>query len=159
MRSGFQGWRRRQHSISHDNFYGEWTFSDLAGYRAGKPLKYRITCCGSSSKLNLTQLSLFSQNDLKLTKTFTLMLGLRYQRQTNIYDRDNWDPRIGFAYAIGNSTVISGGVGIFDQLLGFSTFDWINRFDGNREYEIVIYIPGWPTPFATVSIRPLSVGR
>ena len=39
-------------------------------------------------KLSQTQVGLFSQNDLKLTKTFTLMLGVRYQMQTNIHDRE-----------------------------------------------------------------------
>ena len=156
MRSGFQGWQRRQHSMYQDNFYGEWTFSDLASYRAGKPLKYRITCCDPSSKLNLTQLGLFSQNDLKLTRTFTLMLGLRYQRESKIYDRGQWNPRIGFAYAVGNSTVIRGGAGIFSQLLGFNTFDLVNRLDGRRIYEIQIDNPGYPDPFASGSVRPRS---
>jgi hypothetical protein len=156
MRSGFQGWQRRQHTISHDNFYGEWTFSDLASYLAGKPLKYRITCCDPSSKLNLTQLGWFTQNDLKLTKTFTLMLGLRYQRESSVYFPDEWEPRVGFAYAIGNSTVIRGGGGIFDQVLAFSTFDLINRLDGKRLYEIQIDNPGYPDPFASGSIRPRS---
>ena len=115
MRSGFQGWQRRQRSVYQDNFYGEFTFSDLASYRAGKPLKYRITCCDPFIKLRQTQVGLFSQNDFKLTRTFTLMLGVRYQMQTNIYDKDNGDPSIGFAYAIGNATVIRGGIGIFSN--------------------------------------------
>jgi TonB dependent receptor-like, beta-barrel len=156
MRTGFQGWQRRQHAIAHGNFYGEWTFSDLASYRAGKPLKYRITYGDPSSKLNLTQLGWFSQNDLKLTKTFTLMLGLRYQRESDIYHKDQWNPRIGFAYAVGNSTVIRGGAGVFSQLLGFNTFDLVNRLDGRRIYEIQIDNPGYPDPFASGSIRPRS---
>src|SRR5207247_11320013 len=101
MRSGFQGSHRRERSFSEDNFFGEFTFSDLASYRAGKPLKYRITCCDPSFKMGQTQVGFFSQNDLKLTRTFTLMLGGRYQIQTNVHDRNNIDPRIGFAYAIG----------------------------------------------------------
>jgi len=156
MRSGFQGWQRRQHSLYQDNFYGEWTFSDLASYRAGKPLKYRITCCDPFIKLRQTQIGLFSQNDIKFTKTFTLMLGLRYQMQTNIYDRDSWDPRIGFAYAIGNSTVIRGGAGIFSQLGSFNTIESIAQLDGKKIYEIQIDNPGWPDPFASGSIRPRS---
>jgi outer membrane receptor protein involved in Fe transport len=88
MRSGFQGWHRRNHLFSEDNFFGEFTFSDLATYRAGKPLKYRITCCSPSFDFTQTQAAFFSQNDFKLTKTFTLMLGMRYSAQTNIRDRN-----------------------------------------------------------------------
>jgi TonB-dependent receptor-like protein len=156
MRSGFQGWQRRQHSLYQDNFFGEWTFSDLASYRAGKPLKYRITCCDPFITLRQTQVGLFSQNDLKLTKTFTLMLGIRYQRQTNIYDKDSWDPRIGFAYAIGNATVIRGGIGIFSQLVNFNQIESVAQLDGRRIYEIQIDNPGWPDPFASGSVRPRS---
>ena len=156
MRSGFQGWHRRQRSISEDNFFGEWTFSDLASYRSGKPLKYRITCCDPLSKLSQTQVSLFSQNDLKLTRTFTLMLGARYQIQTNIRDRNQVDPRIGFAYALGNATVIRGGVGVFSQFVSFGQVETVSRLDGKRTYEIQIDNPGWPDPFASGSLRPRS---
>jgi hypothetical protein len=156
MRSGFQGWQRRQHTDSHDNFYGEWTYSDLASYLAGKPLKYRITCCEPYTNLTLTQLGWFTQNDIKLTKQFTLMLGLRYQRESVIRNPDQWNPRIGFAYAVGKSTVIRGGAGVFNQLLGFSTFDLVNRLDGIRKYETQINNPGYPNPFASGIIQPQS---
>jgi hypothetical protein len=156
MRSGFQGWHRRELSISEENFYGEFTFSDLASYRAGKPLKYRITCCEPSFEMSQTQVALFSQNDFKLTKTFTLMLGARYQIQTNIHDRNNLDPRIGFAYAIGNATVVRGGAGIFTQWFRDSEIQKYGRFDGKRLYEIQVDNPGWPNPFAAGSVRPLS---
>jgi hypothetical protein len=156
MRSGFQAWHRREQSLSQDNFFGEFTFSDLASYRAGKPLKYRITCCEPSFESSQTQFSLFSQNDFKLTKTFTLMLGARYQIQTNIHDRNNFDPRIGFAYAIGNSTVIRGGSAIFSQWSRFEDLQTFRRLDGRRLYEIQIDNPGWPDPFASGTLRPRS---
>src|SRR5678816_3995629 len=81
MRSGFQGVYRRDRSVSEDNFYGEFTFSDLASYVAGKPLQYRITCCDPVVNPGQTKLAFFSQHDLQLTRTFTLLLGLRYQYQ------------------------------------------------------------------------------
>src|SRR5262249_20652682 len=115
MRSGLQGTYLRRASLSEDNFYGEFVFSDLASYRAGRPLKYRITCCDPNYTISQTQVAFFFQNDFKVSKTFSLMLGLRYQIQTNIHDRNNFDPRIGFAYAIGNATVLRGGAGIFSQ--------------------------------------------
>jgi hypothetical protein len=154
MRSGFQGWHRREQSLSEDNFFGEFTFSDLASYRAGKPLKYRITCCQQSFGFSQTQLSFFTQNDIKLTRTFTLMFGARYQVQTNSSDHNNVDPRIGFAYAIGNSTVIRGGVGVFSQWNRFDDIKTSRRLDGKQLYELQIDNPGWPDPFAAGSVRP-----
>ena len=155
VRSGFQMLHRSERSISEDNFYGEFTFSDLNSYRAGTPLHYRETCCDPLFELSRTQISLFSQNDFRLSNTFTLMLGVRYQGQTNISDRGNVDPRIGFAYAIGNETVIRGGFGVFSQWVNFNTIA-NTRLDGQRVYEIRIDNPGWPDPFASGSIRPRS---
>ncbi len=155
MRSGFQMLHRRERLISEENFYGEFTFSDLASYRARTPLHYRLTCCDPSFELSRTQASFFSQNDFRLSNTFTLMLGVRYQVQTNINDRGNVDPRIGFAYALGNETVIRGGFGVFSQWVNFNTLA-NNRIDGQRVYEIRIDNPGWPDPFASGSIRPRS---
>jgi hypothetical protein len=156
MRSGVQGWHKRLSSLSEDNFFGEFTFSDLASYRAGKPLKYRITCCDPLFEMSQTQVGFFSQNDLKLTKTFTLMLGARYQAQTNIHDRNNFDPRIGFAYAIGNSTVVRGGSAIFSEWLTDNEVQTYRRLDGKRLYELQVDNPGWPDPFAAGSVRPRS---
>jgi outer membrane receptor protein involved in Fe transport len=146
MRSGVQAWHRRLTSFSEDNFFGEFTFSDLASYRAGRPLKYRITCCDPLFRMSQSQLGLFSQNDLKLTRTFTLMLGARYQIQTNIRDRNNFDPRIGFAYAIGNSTVIRGGSGIFSDYLADSEVLAYTRVDGNVFTRFKSIIPGGRIP-------------
>ena len=156
MRSGVQAWHRRVRLFSEDNFFGEFTFSDLASYRAGSPLKYRITCCDPLFRMSQTQVALFSQNDFKLTNTFTLMLGLRYQVQTNVRDRNNFDPRIGFAYAIGNSTVLRGGSAIFSQWARFDDLMEFRQLDGVRRYEIQVDNPGWPDPFASGSIRPRS---
>ncbi len=156
MRSGVQAWHRRERFFSEDNFFGEFIFSDLASFRAGKPLKYRITCCDPLFRMSQTQVAFFSQNDFRLTNTFTLMLGARYQFQTNIGDRNNFDPRIGFAYAIGNATVIRGGAAVFTQWVRADDIRRFRRVDGDRLYEIQIDNPGWPDPFASGSIRPRS---
>ena len=156
MRSGVQAWHMRQSINSEEDFFGAFTFSDLASYRAGRPLQYSRKCCDPLFEMSQTQVALFSQNDFRLTNTFTLMLGVRYQIQTNIRDRNNFDPRIGFAYAIGNSTVIRGGTAIFTGWLQANQIETFSRLDGERRYEIQIDNPGWPEPETSGSVRPRS---
>ncbi len=138
MRAGVQAWHMRQSVYSEENFFGEFTFSDLESFHAGTPLQYRVRCCDPLFKMSQTQVALFSQNDFRLSNTLTLMLGARYQVQTNIHDRNNFDPRIGFAYAIGNSTVIRGGTGLFTSFRMDRLIETFGRLDGERRYEILV---------------------
>ena len=157
IRGGVQAWHMRQSIFSEEGFFGEFTFSDLASFRAGTPLQYRVRCCDPLFEMSQTQVALFSQNDFRLTNTFTLMLGARYQVQTNIRDRNNFDPRIGFAYAIGNATVVRGGTGIFTGWRIDRLIETFGRLDGGRRYEILIDNPVWSDdPAASGSIRPRS---
>jgi len=96
--------------------------------------------------------SLFAQDDYRLTRTFTLNLGVRFERVTPIQEANNqlanfdpntpsglvqlgqthslypawnnWSPRIGFAWDLtGNSKwVLRGGFNIIYVLEGFNTF-------------------------------------
>ncbi len=156
MRSGVQAWHMRYRNISEEDFFGGFTFSDLASYGAGQPLQYSIRCYDPLFEWSQTQVALFSQNDIRLTNTFTLMLGFRYQMQTNLHDRNNFDPRIGFAYAIGNATVIRGGTALFTDWLRANFTEDFRRVDGERRYEIQIDNPGWPDSATSGSIRPRS---
>jgi hypothetical protein len=93
------------------------------------------------------------QNDWKLTSRFTLMYGMRYEVQTNVSDRNNLDPRIGFAFAVGPATVIRGGAGIFHERMPMGLVETYRRLDGKQQYEIVIDNPSFPDPFLSGSIR------
>jgi hypothetical protein len=155
LRTGFSSSYRRERSLSETNFIGEFTFSDLESYRAGKPLKYKVTVGNPLLEMSQLQLGIFSQQDMRLTNRFTLMLGLRYQNQTNISDHNNVDPRVGFAYALGNTTVLRGGSGIFHSYLASGEIQSILRLDGTRQYEIQVDNPGWPDPFLSGNVRTI----
>jgi outer membrane receptor protein involved in Fe transport len=81
----------------------------------------------------------FVQDQWNATDKLTLTLGLRYDVEThpeefvpNI-DADNFQPRVGFAYALGKKSVVRGGYGLFnDRLAGsigqvFNTIRWSSR--------------------------------
>src|SRR5206468_258522 len=155
-RSGVQTYYRREQTFDQSNFFGEFTFSSLDSYIAGRPVKYRITCCDPLFNTDVLTTALFSQNDIKVSRTFTLMLGTRYFYQTRIPDYKQFDPRIGFAYAIGNSTVIRGGTGVFRGETDLKEFKPYLQIDGKKRYEIQVDNPGYPNPFAAGSVRPRS---
>ena len=80
-------------------------------------------------------------------------MGLRYEAQTNLQDKVNIDPRLSFAYAMGNSTVIRGGSGLFRLRLDFEDWQTLQRLDGTRQYEIQIDQPGYPDPFVAGNVK------
>lgn len=63
-----------------------------------------------------TLAAIFFQDDDRLTPTFTLNLGLRYELQTFTDARADVAPRIGFAYNVAGrgTTTVRGGFGIYD---------------------------------------------
>src|SRR5439155_19696915 len=152
-RSGFEGWYRNDRSRTETRFIGEFTFSDLESYRQGLPLQYKVTRGNPLLNVNQLQLGFFSQNDLRVTNKLTLFMGLREEAQTNLGDKINVDPRLGFAYAIGNSTVIRGGSGMFRLRLPFDEWQTLQRLDGTRQYETQIDRPGYPDPFVHGNAR------
>ena len=59
--------------------------------------------------------SFFAQDDYRVRNDLTLNLGLRYDRQTFTDDKNNFAPRLGFAYNFlgDNKTVVRGSYGIY----------------------------------------------
>ena len=72
------------------------------------------------TNVNQVDIGTYIGDDWRMKPNFTLSLGLRYETQTNIHDYRDWAPRIGFAWAPGQSKnnprpklVLRGGFGIF----------------------------------------------
>jgi hypothetical protein len=153
LKAGFEGVYRRNHSFSEANFGGTFIFSSLAAYLAETPVNFRRTSGNPLLDMSQFETSLLLQNDFRLSSQLTMMLGLRYQTQTNLSDHNNVDPRIGFAYALGRNTVIRGGGALFHQHVPLSNFQTQRRFDGTRQFEIVIDAPSYPDPFVSGRVR------
>src|SRR5205814_1720770 len=75
-----------------------------------------------------------------------LSFGARYEDQTNISDHNNIDPRMGFAYQLGKSTALRGGLGIFHDRFSENNVEQLLRLDGTRQVQYISRNPlGYPT--------------
>jgi hypothetical protein len=153
MKAGVEGLYQVNRNVSQQNFGGAFTFSSLSSYLAGQPVNYRVTRGDPLLEVDQFETSLFIQNDLKLSSRATLMAGLRYDAQSNVGARDNFAPRVGLAYAVGQSSVIRAGAGIFHNRLSIQVIEEQRRLDGTRQFELIIDRPSYPDPFQAGTVR------
>lgn len=91
-------------------------------------------------------LSTFVQDDWKVRKDLTLNLGLRYDRQTYTDDKNNFAPRLGFAYNWrgDGKTILRASYGIY-----------YSEIKANTEAGFAL---GGPTGVFTFSVQPGQFG-
>jgi hypothetical protein len=160
LKTGFQGNFRQYATLSRENFLGTFVFSDLAAYAAGRPITFTINSGNPLLDMNQLEAATFLQSDYRVSTTLMLSAGVRYEAQAHIGDRNNFDPRFGFAYGLGQS-VIRGGIGLFHQRLNAGTVQSLMRLDGTRQIQTVVqycqegelpdsgcFQPSYPDPFA-----------
>ena len=157
-RAGLSGNFIRSESLTEESFLGNFMFSDLDAYQAGTPQTFRVNS-GDPLLINeQIEASAFVETDLKVTRQLTAMFGARYDWQTNLGDHNNVAPRAGFSYALGRSTVIRGGTGIYYSRLQNWIVEIQRRFDGTRQIQTLINNPSYPDPFqaGTITVIPPS---
>ena len=151
LKLGFDGGYSREESVSRRIFNGSFIFSSLDDFLAGRPLQYSVNQGDPNLIVSQFEAAAFAQSDFRITPRLALGFGLRYEAQTNLGDRNNIDPRLGFAYSIGSSTVIRGGSGIFHQRLRRGTVGQLIQFDGTRQRSLTIRNPSYPDPFLSAN--------
>ncbi len=97
----------------------------------------------------------FVQDDWRVRPNLTLSLGMRYETQTNIGDRDDVAPRIGLAWSpktadVRHRTVLRAGVGMFYDRVAENIILQSLRFNGVTQQQYTIpnpdFFPNLPTP-------------
>jgi hypothetical protein len=146
---------------AQNNFLGTFTFSDLDAFRTGHPATFRITRGNPRIEITHIEWSMFVQNDYKFSNRLTFSFGLRSEAQNDLADRNNIDPRIGVAYALGKSTVVRAGAGLFHLRMDNWVVLEVDRLDGKRQYEVVVDKPSYPNPFQSgdVTVVPSASRR
>jgi hypothetical protein len=123
--------------------FGQLTLADVQNYT--QPINFGISSYELPQWLN----TLFVQDNIHLHRDFTLDAGLRYDRQTLTDAKNNFAPRIGFAWHPGGDSrlVIRGGYAMYytqiraNAVAGFL----VNGLDGLTTYTATAGQTGFPT--------------
>ena len=170
LKMGFEGERESDQSISRNNFNGTFTFSRLdcdtdpentdpcaGAFSVLRPIRYRVNQGTPELDTSQFQYATFFQSDFRVTQGLTMGFGVRYENQQNLSDNNNLDPRFGFAYSIGRSTVIRGGTGTFHQRFNLFAVRELIRLDGTKQRTLTINDPSYPDPFVDSDGGEISV--
>jgi len=109
----------------------------------------------------------FIQDDWRVKPNLTLSLGMRWEAQTNISDKNDWAPRFAFAWSPGakgiNSrpkTVIRGGWGIFYDRFQATNILAAYRYNGVNEINYVVDKPTlFDASFDTIPTSELTISN
>ena len=160
FKAGFDLSHLSDRSLTEDDFNGTFEFASLEDFENGTPTTYKVSTGDPLLEMTQVEGAAFVQNDLRVSDRLMLMFGVRYEAQSNLDDWNNFDPRLGYAYAVSDSTVLRGGVGLFHNRLNSNNVERLLRLDGTRQQELVVTNPSYPNPFlsgTTELIPPSSI--
>jgi hypothetical protein len=148
------------HVTDSSNFGGTFTFASLASYSAGQPELFTMSQGNAQISFAQKEYYTFVQDEVQVRPSFSLSLGLRYEWQSNVDYRNNFAPRVAFAYAPGQGpTVLRGGFGIFYDRQPDIMQQQAALYDGTQGHQIVLRNPGYPVPYDPASPPPPSLLR
>ena len=139
----------RRTTISAENQIGTFTFTSLTDFISNQPSLFTRDIGNRNTEVSQFQIGAFIQDDFRIRKSLMLNFGLRYERQNNINDGNNFSPRIGFAWSPAETgkTTVRGGIGLFYSWLEPNTLATILSRGENQPRKTIIINPGFPNPF------------
>ena len=171
-------------NVSQQNFGGTFTFTSIESYQAtllgmaqglsvaqiramgGGASQFSINAGNPALEAHQIDAGLFAGDEWRMHPNFTLNLGVRYETQTNIHDRADWAPRVGFAWGLGKGAkqapkaVIRGGFGIFYDRFGLGNTLTALRYNGVVQQQYVVPNPDfYPNVPASLVGSPLPQVR
>lgn len=111
-------------NISLNDATGTYNFDSVQDFLDSRVIRFRRNF-GTTSLQKNTYYGLFVQDEWKVRPNITLSMGLRYERETILDDKNNFGPRLAIAYSPGDSakSVIRVGAGLFYNRALLRTID------------------------------------
>lgn len=115
---------------------GQYTFETVADFLANKPSRF-VQRFNTESRLSNNVTGLFAQEEWRIKPNLTLSLGMRWDNESILHDRDNFSPRIAIAWdpfggklfrkskqsPESDKTVVRAGFGLFYNRALLRTID------------------------------------
>ncbi len=136
-------------SLSASNLNGTFTFLNLTDFNLRKPSQFSQTLGKTEYELSQATAALYFQDYFKVNQSFQASLGVRYEWQSDLNDKNNFSPRIGYVWSPEKSgkLILRGGAGIFYDWFDTATRSAILSNDGRQGRRIIIINPSFPNPF------------
>jgi hypothetical protein len=142
---------------------GTWSFDSPADFLANRPARY-VQRFGGGTRVGNRYHGLFGQDDWRVRRGLTVGVGLRWDHESVIDDRDNLGPRLSLALdptGSGRSVIRVGG-GAFHNRAMLRTFDDFQRtsrqllFDTNQTAGPLLGKLEFPHPLAATDPRVIQ---
>ncbi len=161
LRGGATLWHVGYDSSLTSNAGGTFTFSSLDTYLSGTPMTYTQRLGSGVCCFGVTQLSLWAQDDIAISKTLQVALGLRQESETRLSRAVNLGPRgqVDWSPAAVPHTTFHAGAGVFYAWLLPNDIEQTVRVDGVHQQDLLIVNPGYPNPTVGASAVVLPSGR
>jgi hypothetical protein len=171
----------RDANSSNGGFNGSFSFASLQAYQTmlnglaanesfaqiaaagGLPNRLNYTTGPIAYKDDVFDAALFLQDDWKFNPFLTLSGGMRWETQNHISDKDDWAPRVAFAYALDGhknkkqaKTVLRAGYGVFYDRFGLGSVLSLKRNSGGPDSQVSTSIAN-PTCFNATSLSDINL--
>jgi Carboxypeptidase regulatory-like domain len=169
IKVGLQVEHQNVRDLNLSNFNGTYSFSTLDQFRRaliGEPVtatQFTINRVVNGSdpalRYNQYEAAWYVNDDIRLSQSLTISLGLRHEFQQNLDDKLNFAPRLSIAWSPfrNRKTVIRSGGGLFFNRLNASTYADTLRYNNQTQESITVFNPVYlnPLPADLSAISPI----
>ena len=147
----------RDDNLSTANFNGQFIYSALTNYENHTPSQFSITTGQPSAVVVTGDISLYAEDEWKVTKNVTLDFGFRAESQSAIPDHFDPAPRVGASWAIGQTAkrpaivVLRSGFGLFYDRFASTNILTSIRQNGISQQSYIASFASPPSPACLTS--------
>jgi hypothetical protein len=149
LRTGIEMEHSRLSADELTNNIGTFTFSNLDDFLAGTPRQFRRREGNPLVEYSNTEFAWYINDDIRLRKNVMMSVGLRYEAQSLLGDKNNFAPRAHVTWAPFKSakTTLRAGAGIFYDWYDTGLYEDTLRVNGVNQSDLIIDSPCYPNWF------------